>query len=201
MPIIGLTGSLATGKSTVAQMFGQLGARVIDADKLAHQVMWRNGECYKSVVRLFGKEVLTRGVIDRRKIACFVFDQPQKLKKLTHIIHPAVLKRIQKVTTKLKKSKKHKFLVLDVPLLFEVNWDQYCDWTVVVRASKVQQIKRANQHKGMTNAQAQTRIKAQWPLNKKIRLADFIIDNSKTINQTKKQVSDIWQKIRLKIKK
>ncbi len=193
--IIGLTGSLATGKSTVAGIFAALGAKVIDADAIAHELMHPKGACFQSVVKLFGQDILSRGYIDRKKIAEIVFQDIKKLDQLVRIIHPEVRKEILKAIQSFKKGGKKKVVVVDVPLLFESKLHHYVDLSVVVKATQAQQVERAVDRLNITKAQARHRIKAQMPLREKIRLADIIIDNRGNITQIKKQVKRIWQEL------
>jgi dephospho-CoA kinase len=192
MFIIGVTGSLKTGKSTVAAMLKRKGATVIDADKLAHEVLAK--QCFKKVVQTFGKDILEKGKINRRKLAGMVFNHPQKLKMLENIIHPAVIKEI-KLRIQSSRRKKEGIVVLDVPLLFEAGLDREVDLTMVVTADKKTQIQRAMKQLNITRHEALKRIKAQMPLKNKIQYADWIIKNSRSKNDTQKEVNAIWQKI------
>ena len=198
MLIIGLTGSLATGKSTVASLFRDRGAKVIDADRIAHQLMKRNGNCYKAIVQKFGKGILTKGSIDRKKLAAVVFADSRKRKTLERIIHPAVTKEIRKSIELFKKRSSKGIVVLDVPLLFESGLDQYVDVIIVVKARRIDQITRAVNHLKITKKEAQRRIAAQMPLNEKIRRADIIIDNNQSKRKTKNEVDEIWLRARRK---
>ena len=195
MIILGITGSLSTGKTVVALMFKDLGAKVLDADKIAHSQMKKGGACYEPIIRQFGKEVLNNDKIDRKKLAEIVFNDETELKKLVRIIHPVVKEAIGREIKKYSKSKKRYVIVIDVPLLFESELHRYVDWIIVVKAKRKQQIERAVEKFNMTKTQALNRIKAQMPLRDKIRLADMIIDNSEGLTKTKRQVKEIWKKI------
>jgi dephospho-CoA kinase len=199
MFVIGLTGSFQTGKSTVAKMLARKGARGIDADQLARRVLQRGRPGYKKVVVVFGPAILKGKDIDRRKLAAIVFNNKEALGRLEKIVHPLVKKDIKKALQQY--NAKGGMVVLDVPLLFEAGFDQLADQTIVVKANRRQQLQRAQQSLGMASRQAEQRIKAQWPLNKKIRLADIIIDNQGTKKETQKQVNNLWQKLQLKIRK
>jgi dephospho-CoA kinase len=199
MLIVGITGSLGTGKSTVAAMFARLGAEVIDTDRIVHEQLRKDGACYHSVLRVFGSSVTGPQGIDRAKLAGLVFNNPSRLKKLVGIIHPKVYIQIKKEVAAFKKNTK--VVVVEVPLLFESGFDSYVDMVIVVKAKKKDQLARAKGHLGMTRADALRRIRAQMPLRDKIRWADIIIDNSKTITQTRKQVETIWQRLLQKKKK
>ena len=195
MLVIGLTGSLGTGKTTVAAMFADFGAKVLNADRIAHQQITPKGACFKRVVRTLGKNILTAGRIDRRKVAASVFTNSRQLHKLERIIHPVVRNVLRTKIQEYKKGKGKVVVVMDVALLFESKLNVDSDLTVVVKTSRVTQINRAIKQLNITKADAKRRIKAQMPLQEKIRLADMIIDNNGTLTNTKKQVKQIWEKL------
>lgn len=191
--MIGLTGSLGTGKTTVSKMFADCGAKVLNADRITHQLMTPKGACFKKVVASLGKEILTAGRIDRRKVAARVFSDLRQLRALEKIIHPAVRKIIRGKIQKLKRRKG--VIVIDVPLLFESKLSKDVDYSIVVKTNRATQMARVTKKLGMTRADAKRRIKAQMPLRQKIRLADITIDNNGTLTNTKKQVKRIWEKL------
>lgn len=200
MVTLGVTGSLSTGKTSVALFFKELGAKVLDADKIAHDQMKPGGSCYDQVIKMFGKNILDGDKIDRKKLAEIVFNDKTKLDKLSAIIHPAVKHAIGAEIRRYSDCKKEYLVVIDVPLLFESNLHSYVDWIVVVKAKQKQQIERAVEKFKISRQQAASRIKMQMPLKEKIRLADIIIDNSGSLIETKRQVKETWQKIFLKKK-
>jgi dephospho-CoA kinase len=159
-----------------------------------------SSSCIKRVVHVFGREILTKGEIDRKKLGKIVFDHPQKLKLLTNILHPVVKKEILSRLKRIKRSKT-KVLVVEVPLLFEAGWERMMDYSIVVQASQRTQIKRAKYYLKLSSSEATLRIRRQWPLQIKIRLADIIIDNNESKIKTKRQVACIWQKIQQKNQK
>ncbi|HPN87741.1 MAG TPA: dephospho-CoA kinase [Candidatus Omnitrophota bacterium] len=199
MRVIGLTGSLKTGKSTAAKMFARLGAKVISADDIAHEVIAPSGSGYKKIIKIFGAGILEKKRINRKKLAQIVFQDKKKLKILEKIIHPIVKQRIGGFIDAQKK--KNGVIVLEVPLLFESGLHRKVDATIVVKASQNIQIKRAVGQLKIPKKEAIRRIKAQMPLKTKIRLANFIIDNGGTIKQTRKQVVKIWHELSSKTKK
>ena len=196
MHVIGLTGGLGSGKSTVAAMFSALGAKVLDADKIAHRQIRPDGPCFRSVIKLLGGSILTAGRIDRKKIAERVFKDKRLLRQLEGIIHPVVRDVLVMAIERFKKGRRFRAVVTDVPLLFEVGFDRHVDLAVVVYASRRQQITRAARMLNISKSEAIRRIRAQMPLRQKIRLADIIIDNSGTFNQTQKQVKQLWEELR-----
>lgn len=191
---------MATGKSTVTAFFKDLGAKVIDADRIAHSLITKNGECVKDVIKIFGQDVVKRGVVDRKMLAEIVFNDESKLKALEAIIHPCVHQKVKESLKIFFKRGYKGVVVLDVPLLFEANLHRYADWTVVVKTTKTIQIDRAVKKMGITKAEALKRIKKQMPLKEKIALSDFVINNSGRFKHTKKQVQQLWNEITKKVK-
>ena len=186
--IIGVTGNIGCGKTTVALVFKKLGAEVIDADKLAHKAISFNGPSYKKIIGVFGEAVLGRDKnIDRRKLSRIVFEDRKLLLKLNRIIHPEVIKQIKK---RIAGSKKE-VVVLDVPLLIESGLHKIADKVIVVKTDLRHQISRVNNKLSLSESEISKRQSFQLPLKEKIRLADFIIDNNGTIDKTEQQVEKI----------
>ena len=200
MLILGLTGSLATGKSTVAGMFAKRGAYVLDADKIAHALLAPGGRCFPRIVRDFGKEILVQGKVDRKKLSDIVFRDPRRLKELTRILHPEVIREIKRTIAREGRKKKDKILVIDAPLLLEAGIHPFTDILIVVKANRQKQLARVKR-KRVSNAEALRRIKTQMPINVKIKMADIVIDNRGHLNQTRKQVEEIWRRLILKKQK
>ncbi|MCR4336882.1 MAG: dephospho-CoA kinase [Candidatus Omnitrophica bacterium] len=196
MYVIGLTGGIGTGKTTVAKIFAELGAKVISADQLARQLIDKNGACFSAVVKGFGKNILADGAIDRQKLSQIVFNDSRKLKKLEKIIHPRVRKEISRFLAASARTKKYKVVVLEVPLLFEAGFDHFADLLVVVKARSAQQIQRAARSLGLSSKDVRQRIQAQMPMREKEILADVVIDNSGSSAATKKQVKQLWGEIK-----
>ena len=193
--VVGLTGSLGSGKSTAAKMFAGLGAKVVDADAIARRLLRPGTVCFRRAAKAFGKDILTAGKIDRKKVADEVFRDPKQLRKLEAIIHPEVRKALLAKVKQYRKRKQRTVVVLDVPLLFETKLDRDVDWTVVVKANRANRIARATKLMNITKAEAKRRIKAQMSLRQKIRLADLIIDNDGTFKQIKLKVKQVWEKL------
>ena len=190
--VIGVTGSVACGKSTVARLFKTRDCELIDADSLAHDAISRGGAVYKKIVSFFGKGILKKNKnIDRGKLAGIVFVNKAALEKLNRIVHPAVIKEISR---RIRNSAK-KIIILDAPLIIEAGVRSLVDKLVVVTASRGQQFSRAKSKLSLCIEQVNRRIKSQISQNAKSRFANFIIDNSGTINKTRKQVSEIRRKL------
>ena len=194
MKVIGITGNFGTGKSYVASVFRGLGAQVIDADKIAHEVIRRGRPEYTKAVAVFGKEILDKKRnIDRKKLAGIVFPDKKKLKALDSIIHPAVIKYIRKLIR--RSGGGDRTIVIDAPLLIESGLAGMVDSLIVVKCSRREQIKRCMGKFKMKKGEVLDRIKNQMRMSEKIRFADFVIDNDETKAGTKKQVVNIQKEI------
>ncbi len=188
--IIGITGGLATGKTTVADMFVQKGAVKIDADRIAHGLLKEDQKIRDKVIDAFGEGILTGGKIDRKKLANIVFKDKDKLKKLTNILHPRIIENIKERIEK----EGDKIIVIDAPLLMEAGLEEMMDVIIVVKAERHTQIKRAV-NRGISEEEAEAIIKNQMPLSEKIKKADYVIDNEEKIEKIKEGVERIWQNV------
>jgi len=196
MIIVGLTGSVGTGKSTVANFFRELGAYIIDWDELAREVIRPHLNAWREIVEYFGKNVLNEDLtINRQKLADIVFSDREKLGKLNQIVHPEVFKEDERITNEIKSLDPDALIIKDIPLLFELTRPVYVDKTVVVSTSEQTQIRRLKE-KRMSQKDAQRRIKSQLPLDEKIKSADFVINNDGSFEETKRQVEEIYALLR-----
>lgn len=194
MVIIGITGGLGTGKSTVAAMFAQRGAAVIDADHIAHEVMAPGAPVWRGVVRAFGRAVLAAdGTVDRRRLAQLVFADAGKRARLERLVHPAVLKEIRQQLAAMRRAKQVRVVVVEVPLLFEVGADRLVNVTVVVTAPEAVQRRRLKAKFGWSEREVRSRIRAQWDLSAKVALADYVVHNGGRVQDTRRQVEYLWQ--------
>lgn len=194
MIVIGLTGSIGSGKSTVAQMFKALGAKVIDADKLVHALLTRRGPVQRQILNAFGPDIVTKGRLDRKKLGRIVFGDPCRRQWLERVLHPLVIRDIRLAIQQARKTRRG-CLLLDVPLLFECDLYRDTDWNVVVRANRTLQIDRTRKRLGLSRGEIQRRIASQLPPAKKMALADVVIDNRGSKTETWKQVQTIWNNI------
>ena len=197
MMLVGLTGGVATGKTTVAKMFGRCGAVVIDADQLAREVVQPGKPAWRDIVSTFGKDILNADrTIDRHALGAIVFHDKKKRRRLEQIIHPRVAREQARLTKQAAKKDPHAVVLYDVPLLFEAGIDKRVDTTIVVTADRETQIARLKNRNGLTRAEAIRRICNQMPLGKKHRLADYILDGTKNLNQLAKDVSKLLEDFR-----
>lgn len=195
MKIIGLTGGIASGKSSVSKILQKQGEQVICADEIAHQVINKGGLAYDSVVKEFGDQILdTKKNIDRKKLGPLVFQNPQKLRKLNQAVHPAVISTIQERIQKAK-DQNIKRIFLDIPLLFEGETHQICDYIIVVYSPEKVMIERIKLRDGLNDEEIKNRLRSQISIEDKKSKADFVIDNSGSLESTKKQVLNLLESL------
>lgn len=188
-PIIGILGGLGSGKTAVAGQFRKLGCAVIDADKIAHNLLNKQDLRNKIVTR-FGREILdSKGKISRRKLAKLAFADAGKITALNKLIHPLVLQQVTKLIKKANGQSKVKAIVLDMPLLMEVGWAKRCDKLIFVKCSRKIRVKRAGIEV------LKNREKFQISLDKKKTIADNTIDNNSGFSALAGQVTDIFSGI------
>jgi dephospho-CoA kinase len=196
MIIIGLTGSVGTGKSTVTNFFRQLGAYIIDWDELARKVTRPHSKAWKEIVEYFGKGILNEDLtINRQKLAGIVFSDRGKVAKLNQIVHPEVFKEDERTTNEIRRLNPDAVIIKDIPLLFELTRPIFVDKIIVVSASERTQLRRLEE-KGMSREDAQNRMRYQLPLDGKIKSADFVINNDGPLEETKRQVEEIYSLLR-----
>ena len=188
MLIIGVTGNLGTGKSTVAAMFARRGIKIIDADAITRDLLAPQKKCVKKVAKIFPDAILNKSSVNRSELAKIVFSHPRELQKLTDILYPEALKVVKSLISRYKQEP---FVVLDVPLLFESGWDKITDTTIVVKAGRAQQFSRIHKRSKMTYSDFTRRLKNQMSLKQKCDMADIIIDNSHDLKRTLNQVDAI----------
>ncbi len=191
--IVGITGGIATGKSTVLQEFARHGFAVASADTLAHHCISKGTFCFRAIVRHFGKEVLSKeGEIDRKKLGEIVFVRSAERHFLERQIHPCVIKKLKHFIRT-----RQGLIALDIPLLFEARLQSLVDRIVVVFSSEKNQRERLKKRNLLNHQQAHSRIAAQWPLYKKCLLSDFVIDNSGTIAELREKVNALIRRAAL----
>jgi dephospho-CoA kinase len=197
---VGLTGGIATGKTTVVAMLRELGCRVLEADKIAHQMIEPGGAAYNEVVREFGREILTtEGLVDRRKLGAMVFADPAKLMRLNAIVHPPVLAEQSRQLAAIEKADAYSIAVVEAALLIEAGFDKQLEYLVVTWCTPEQQLERLTRGgtgRGLTTEQARQRIAAQMPVEEKRQRADAVIDCSGTLEHTRAQVIALFAKLK-----
>ncbi len=195
MKVIGLTGGIGTGKSTVARLFKDKGIPVIDLDQLVRDLQKPGKDVYRQIVEVFGKEILQKdGTLNRKELGRIVFKDSQKREKLNRIVHPAVLNKLRELIFRYQASQE-KFVVVEVPLLYELKLDNIFDSVILVYAPKDIQIKRIMERDNLTLEEAIDRINSQLSIEEKKKLADIIIDNSGSFENTKKQFDSIFNQL------
>ncbi|HNZ31891.1 MAG TPA: dephospho-CoA kinase [Smithellaceae bacterium] len=193
---VGLTGGIACGKSTVADMFVRKGAYLIDFDVLAHEVQKPGRAAWEKVVSYFGDDILLPDKsINRDKLAKIVFYNPEKLNSLNQIVHPYTFLEWHDHLEKISSRNKNAIIIAAIPLLFEVKSQHLFDVTVLVLASREEQLSRLKLRNGLTREDAQKRIDSQMSLEQKKKLADIVIDNENSLLHTEAKVDEVWQKL------
>lgn len=197
MHVIGITGSFGTGKSTVAKLFRSYRAKLIDADKIVHEIIGSDNCVSRKIIRIFGNGIVNSNSnkIDRASLGKKAFKNSKALSKLCRVIHPAVIGEIKRRLKAIKKTSKNCIVVIDAPLLIEAGLLNIVDKLVVVKTNRKNQIKRIRKKMNLKEGAILKRAKAQLPLSEKIKLADYIIDNNKTLSFTKTQVREIYKDI------
>ena len=193
-PIIGIIGGIGSGKSTVAAEFGKLGCKVIDADRIAHELLEKKSVKEK-ILEYFGPKILKqKGKIDRSKLAEIAFADAEKIAFLNRVIHPLVLEKTKKLIEKYKNQKKVKAIVLDMPLLVEAGWEKRCDKLIFVDCRQKIRAKRAEKM-GFNKKQLKIRENFQISLDKKAKLTDNIVENNSGFSTLVRQVAGIFSYI------
>lgn len=194
MPVLGLTGSLASGKSTVLKLLKAKGVHCFDVDRKIHQY-YRNEQSlvYKEIKSVFAQS-FRRGMISRKMLAKVVFSDKNKLKKLEKIVHPLIIEELLNWIKKIKNRKG--VYVAEVPLLFEKNLGKHFEGVILVTANKGILLKRIIKKYNFSRKEALNRLSLQVPIREKIKRADFVIDNNLDFKKLKKGVGSLWKKIK-----
>ncbi|HPJ39164.1 MAG TPA: dephospho-CoA kinase [Spirochaetota bacterium] len=187
---VGVTGIYASGKGTVCAMFEELGATVVDTDIIAREIVEPGSETLGHLVAEFGNDILNEdGTLDRRKLANIVFKDSSKVAVINSITHPAILRR----TIDIAPENSSDIFMINTPLLFESGFDKYMDKNIVVTADRSQAVERGIIRDNITKNEIEDRLNNQISLNEKVKRADYVIDNSHTIENTRRQVISIWK--------
>jgi dephospho-CoA kinase len=193
MLTIGLTGGIGTGKSAVIQILGELGALVMDADKVAHTTYAPGAPAYDPVIEAFGTGiVMPEGTIDRKKLGPLVFGNPAQLKKLESIVWPATRDAIRANVLKLRREGATSPIIIEAAILIEANWTALFDEIWLVRAPHQSVLERIERQRGLKPAETEARIRAQLSDSEREKHATLIIDNNGTLEQLRAQLEKIW---------
>jgi len=194
---VGITGGIASGKTTVADMFAEMGAVHIDYDLLARQAVEPGKPAWKDILKYFGSHVLNEDKsIDRKKLGGIVFQDPAKRKKLESFTHPRIHELFVEQLGEITKRDPGSIIQVSVPLMIEQNLQHMFHKLVVVYVSEETQLERLMTRDKMSEDDARAILKAQLSIEEKVRYADFVIYNDRSVGETKKQVRDLWQKLR-----
>lgn len=194
---VGLTGGIASGKSTVAQMLVELGAIHIDFDVLAHQVELPGQPAWQELVAAFGREILNEDeTINRAVLGELVFRDAARREHLNAIVHPAVFTAWRRQLGEIEKNEPHAVVLADVPLLFEVGAEGMMDLVLLVYIPPSEQIRRLMARNGYRRPEAEARLASQMPIDAKLARADIVIDNRGTMAETRERVAAVWEELR-----
>jgi dephospho-CoA kinase len=195
---VGLTGGIGAGKTTVGRMFVELGAHLIDADVISHELFRPGQPVYHAVVEAFGPRVVAAdGSIDRAVLGEIVFNDPAARTRLNSIVHPAVIQRQQDWLDELESRDPHGVAIVDAALMVEVGTYTNYDKVVVVVCSPEEQRRRLRERSGLTEEQIEARIAAQMPMPEKAKFGDHVIDTNGTLDDTRSQVESVWHALKL----
>jgi dephospho-CoA kinase len=194
--VIGLTGGIGSGKSTVSRFLAESGAMVLDADKIGHEVYLPDTDTWRELVKIFGEGILAAdNTIDRKKLGAIVFGNDAELKKLDAVIHPRITEILRQRIDECRRQGA-KVIVLDAPVLFEANAEKLVDEIWVVVADKKNVVKRAAARTGLPEKQIRARIHSQLSNTERIKQAQVVIHNDGTTEQLKEKVQQLWQQIK-----
>lgn len=193
--IIGLTGGIGSGKSTVARLLAELGAVIIDADELGHEVFHPGTEAWREIVATFGQQVLSSNdEIDRAKLGKIVFNNPEALARLNQIMHPRIYEMAK---GKIEEYQRRDVgvVVLEAPLLIEAKWRPLVDEVWVTTAPETEILERLKKQRGLTPKEIQARIRSQLPVEERLKRSDVVINNESGIDELKSRVTDLWTRL------
>lgn len=191
--VIALTGGIAAGKSTVARLFADLGARLIDADKVSREVVEPGEPALAEIAEAFGPEVINQdGTLNRSALAAIVFNDAEQLERLNAIVHPRVR---QRVAQRIDAAPEEAIVVYDVPLLVEANLPRSFDAIVTVSAPEAARIERLVAERGYTREEAARRVAAQASDAEREEAADFVVDASGTLEDTQRHARQVWHQL------
>jgi dephospho-CoA kinase len=196
IPVIGLTGGIGAGKSTVTQMLEELGAAVIDADKVGHQIYLPGLPAWCQIVDTFGQEVLHADrTINRQALGKVVFTNPEALQTLNHIVHPKMFDRMAELVAELRARGGMKAIVVEAAVLIEANWMRLVEQVWVVVASATVVVERLAKQRNLSPAQVRTRVAAQLSNDERLKHAHVVIQNDGSIEHVRSAVQQAWDQL------
>jgi dephospho-CoA kinase len=197
MLIVGLTGGVASGKTAVSQVLKEEGAYIIDADQIARELVQPHKPAWNELIRAFGKEILKEdGFIHRKKLADKVFADPKKRKLLNQILHPRIKEEMDRRTKEIGQKDPEAIVVIDAPLIVELGDHREMDKLIVVASTQTQQIERLKERDGIGPEEALRILSSQMPVEEKVNLADFVIRNEGSLEETKKRAKEVFKELR-----
>jgi dephospho-CoA kinase len=193
MLTIGLTGGIGSGKSTVAQILGEFGAPILDADKVAHTTYAPGAPAYDAVIAAFGAQVVAADrTIDRKKLGSIVFGNPERLNQLTSIVWPATRESIRRNVADLRASGAKLPIVVEAAILIEANWQPLFDEIWLVRASREQVVTRIESQRGLKPGETEARIRAQLSDEERAKHATLVIENNGSLEELREMLKTVW---------
>ena len=196
MPLIGITGGIACGKTEVAEVFRKKGAIVLSGDRIGKEVVEKEGTVLKQLVRAFGQDILDEnGTLDRRKLGRIAFTSKESRDKLNRIIHPHLLKELRRRTQNIQEENPQAVVVIDAALIVEWGLEKELDHLIFVESKEENKIKRLQKEKGYSKKEALDRIKSQLPEKVKKKKADVVIRNDEGLAELKDKASKVWEEI------
>ena len=197
MLIVGLTGGIASGKTTVSKILKEQGAYLIEADQIARELVQPQTPVWKELVRRFGKEVLTEdGSIHRKRLAGRIFSDPEQRRLLNRILHPRIYEEMRRRTEEIGKRDPDAIVVIDVPLLVETKGYGEMDRVIVVTATETQQVERLREREGMPPEESKKILSSQVSGEDRLKVADFVIQNEGSLEETRRRTREVFQELR-----
>ena len=197
MFVVGLTGGVASGKTTIAYILREEGAYVIDADQIARELVQPDTPVWNEIVKVFGREILEKdGSIGRKKLAAMVFSDPQQRGLLNRILHPRIKEEMDRRLEEVSQRHPEDIVVVDAALLVETGDYRKMDKLIVVTSTETQQIERLRQRDGMEPERAREILSSQMALEEKLKVADFVIRNDGSFEETERRVKEVFQELK-----
>ncbi len=197
MLIVGLTGGVASGKTAVSKCLSKEGAYIIDADQIARELVRPSAPAWRELIKVFGNEILDQdGTIHRKKLAAIVFSDPRKRNLLNQIIHPRIKEEIDRRKEGIGRKDPAAIIVIDGALLVELGQHREMDKLIVVTSQESQQMERLKQREGISEEEARRIVSSQMPAAEKVKVADFVIPNEGSLEETERVAREVFQELK-----